>query len=430
VIERLPPHLQHIASDWKRDAKLLAEWSLLHLVNRRDVWGQYSTPTQAERLKGKKTRALTLPVPELRGKDMVTLDKLERHYGSNTRHHLIGLHAANAVGASKWFTIDIDLHDDNVVNRERLRRLNLDAAVAWWERLQDAGYDPILVDSNGVGGYHLWTLLDEPAAADDVYSFATGIVADWRDLGLDRKPEVFPKSGDASPGKLGAWLRLPGLHHTRDHFSRVWSGEAWEDDPWLDGHAAISLIMAVGSGPPPTTAPRAVVAPPAVAASPSSSSVTFCVDLDGVLAQHHPSFDLPPIGEPIPGARNFLAALRKTGRVVVHSSRTFDTLNAAAAVAEISHWLDTHKLPYDEIHASPGKPLAHAYIDDRAVVCRPQRDGGAAYSTALQAARRLAGKQEDTALQRVMHALAVLPPEGIVELAERAAELQDRDAES
>lgn len=402
---------------------------MAHLVNRRDVWGQYSTPTQAERLKGKKTRALTLPVPELRGKDMVTLDKLGRHFGSNTRHHLIGLHAASSVGTSKWFTIDIDLHDDNIVNQARTQRVNLEAALVWWERLQDAGYDPILLDSNGAGGFHLWTLLEEPAPADDVYSFATNVVTDWRDLDLDRKPEIFPKGGDASPEKLGAWLRLPGLHHTKDHFSRAWSGDTWEDDPWLDGHAATSLIMSVGSGPPPPkSTQKTIFATPAPVAS--SSATAFCVDLDGVLARHIPSPDLPPIGEPIAGAREFLLALRESGRLIIHSSRTFSTRDPAAAVAEISHWLDTHDLPFDEIHASAGKPLAHAYIDDRAVACRPQHDGPAAFTTAIQAARRLANKQEDTALQRVMHALSVMSPEGIVALADAAQDLQERHSKT
>lgn len=40
----------------------------------------------------------------------------------------------------------------------------------------------------------------------------------------------------------GVWYRLPGLHHTLEHYSRIWSGEDYLDDPWLEGDAAIDRI--------------------------------------------------------------------------------------------------------------------------------------------------------------------------------------------
>jgi hypothetical protein len=39
-------------------------------------------------------------------------------------------------------------------------------------------------------------------------------------------------------GRCGNWLRVPGRHHTREHWSRVWSGTAW-----LEGTKAVECIL-------------------------------------------------------------------------------------------------------------------------------------------------------------------------------------------
>src|SRR5262249_48951938 len=64
-------------------------------------------------------------------------------------------------------------------------------------------------------------------------------IADYATYGLTAPPETFPKQPRIRPGKYGNWLRLPGRHHTRDHWSRVWDGERW-----LDGADAVSYILA------------------------------------------------------------------------------------------------------------------------------------------------------------------------------------------
>jgi hypothetical protein len=58
--EQLPNTLQVIGMEWKQRSKELAElaeWAMVRLVNRKDVWGQYTGPSQRKR--GQK--ALTLP---------------------------------------------------------------------------------------------------------------------------------------------------------------------------------------------------------------------------------------------------------------------------------------------------------------------------------------------------------------------------------
>jgi len=63
-----------IGEEWKERASDLAEWAMQNMVNRKDVWGQYSVLTPAERIKqGRSYKAMTLPRKDMRGDDMVLL---------------------------------------------------------------------------------------------------------------------------------------------------------------------------------------------------------------------------------------------------------------------------------------------------------------------------------------------------------------------
>ncbi len=108
---------------------------------------------------------------------------------------------------------------------------------------------------------------------------------------------------------------------------------------------------------------------------------SVCVDLDGVLAQYDGWKGVEHIGDPIPGAVQFTKKLQEVARVVIFTTRT----NADPAIQErnesvemltqrVRLWLDAHGFAYDEIYTGQGKPLAAAYVDDRAVECRPQRN--------------------------------------------------------
>lgn len=124
---------------------------------------------------------------------------------------------------------------------------------------------------------------------------------------------------------------------------------------------------------------------------------TVAVDLDGVLAKYDGWRGIEHIGDPIPGAVEFTKALKAIPvRVVIHTTRT----NADPAIQGHSEsvdmltqrvrlWLDAHGFAYDEIYAGQGKPLAAAYIDDRAVPCLPQSYGWVAYELALGVAGNL-----------------------------------------
>jgi hypothetical protein len=132
---------------------------------------------------------------------------------------------------------------------------NLVAVLHWHDVLCRLGFQPLLTDSNGKGGYHLLTVFSEPVSTSRVFVFLEWLVRDHADHGLTVPPETFPKQPYIKPGRCGNWLRLPGRHHTREHWSRVWDGSRW-----LDGAGAIDLILR-RTGDARTLIPAAALAP-------------------------------------------------------------------------------------------------------------------------------------------------------------------------
>lgn len=101
----------------------------------------------------------------------------------------------------------------------------------------------------------------------------------------------------------------------------------------------------------------------------------ICVDLDGTLIQYDTWKGADHFGEPLPGSQKFLEDLQSIGHVVIYTTRT----NAAVAdedpnvlADKIRLFLDNNELPYNDVYAGEGKPLAAVYIDDRSVECKPQ----------------------------------------------------------
>lgn len=133
---------------------------------------------------------------------------------------------------------------------------------------------------------------------------------------------------------------------------------------------------------------------------------TVCVDLDGVLADYSKGFrGLNIIGDPLPGARDFMVSLKESYRVVVYTTRckTFpegapgpegqpevNRSSQEVIVKFVTDWLQKWDIPHDEVYAGQGKPFAIAYVDDRAVSCEPMlNDPEAEFSSALTRIKRL-----------------------------------------
>jgi hypothetical protein len=105
----------------------------------------------------------------------------------------------------------------------------------------------------------------------------------------------------------------------------------------------------------------------------------ICLDLDGVLATYEGWYGHEHIGEPLSGAVEFTRQLARMAKVVIYTTRMkiFDGDNTdirqlAELRGHVRSWLECHGFHYDEIYTGQGKPFACAYIDDRAIACKPQ----------------------------------------------------------
>ncbi len=388
-----------IASEWVRYADQLAEWAMERLVNRRDVWSQYT-------LKDGKIGVVMLPIVERRkmGTDMVTLNKLHRHFSGKSPAHLIGLHSISDHSTSKWFAIDVDLHDETLPGSDEIAEANFDAAHEWAERLREQGIDAMLMDSNGVGGYHVWVLLDKEYPLADVYDFADDLRSEWQALDLPRKPEQFPPKRIVGPDDLPYTLRTPGRHHTRHHYTRLWNFDAVAGEPeWLEGGDAIEAMMAARPSKLPKVrrkkgrklAEYKPSTPRKTKTEPTRSRV--CVDLDGVLAKYDKWRGIDHFGSPVPGALEFMQKLAKFAEITIFTSRCSQDVLEGSRITpgqlriKVIAWLEEHGFPYTDVYIGQGKPRASAFIDDRAVHCSPQRDK-TAFEEALKSTKALVRK--------------------------------------
>lgn len=386
-----------IAREWLHHAGDLAEWAMERLVNRRDVWSQYT-------LKNGKISVVMLPIVERRklGTDMVTITKLERHFSAKSPAHLIGLHSISDHSTCKWFAIDVDLHDESVPNADEIAEANFAACLEWAERLRNAGMDAMLLDSNGVGGYHVWVLLDKEYPLADVFDFADQVRSDWKDLDLERRPEQFPPKREVGPDDLPYTLRTPGRHHTRHHYTRVWNFDAVDgENEWLEGGDAIEVMLSTKTSKlPKIKRPRRreTLAPaPLPKKREEKRKPRVCVDLDGVLAEYDKWKGIDHIGDPVPGALEFARQLSREAEIVVFTSRCAQDVLEGSRVTpaqlriRVIEWLERNKFPYTDVYTGQGKPRAAAFIDDRAVYCNPQNDPDA-FQTALGSTRQLLKK--------------------------------------
>lgn len=96
-----------------------------------------------------------------------------------------------------------------------------------------------------------------------------------------------------------------------------------------------------------------------------------CFDLDGTLAEYHGWTGLTDIGKPLTRGVNLLKEVSKFARIIVFTCRNNPRLNSGLSQAEltkfITEWLIKNELPFDEVYEGEGKPVADAYVDDRAV---------------------------------------------------------------
>jgi putative DNA primase/helicase len=241
-------NLGTVRAAWAEHAEALALWAWQHLVNRVDVWGGYRPLHERGRIYrrrngtiGRLDKTTTRPALSRRGQEFLTEDILACHFAARAPEQVAGLHTTGPENTSRWGAVDVDWHGLQSTAPE----INWAAALDWFEKLRSLGFQPLLTDSNGAGGYHLLLPFSEPLPTPKVFAFCRWLVSDHARHGLPRAPEIFPKQPALAAGECGNWLRLPGRHHTREHWSRVWDGSRW-----LDGVDACKFILALQPSPP------------------------------------------------------------------------------------------------------------------------------------------------------------------------------------
>jgi putative DNA primase/helicase len=234
-----------VAECWHRRADELADWTERRAVNRRDISGGYYLNTDGK-------------VSVTTSHDKLTLARIIRHYKATSISDVLGLHTTALIiwdegkasidqpriesCLSLWGGGDIDQHGDADSSQA-----NEAAAIAWYGVLVGLGFHPLLTDSNGKGGFHLRVFLEDSTITANVRQLFRWLMRDWKERGLDGEPEIFPKQNliaREGPGSCGNWLRLPGRHPKRDHWSRVWDGAEW-----LDEDDAIDFIVNLTGDP-------------------------------------------------------------------------------------------------------------------------------------------------------------------------------------
>src|SRR5438270_605784 len=66
-----------------------------------------------------------------------------------------------------------------------------------------------------------------------------------------RKPNQFQPKREVEPDDLPYTMRLPGRHHTRPHYTRVYNFDFADEPEWLEGGEAIELMLAARTAPLP-----------------------------------------------------------------------------------------------------------------------------------------------------------------------------------
>ena len=211
------------AKGWKDGAADLATWAFSRMVNNHVAFGGYKPDG------GQYT-----------GKTGIFHGDLKRHFKAATARDIRGLHSTRRCEEtgdclSKWLCVDVDAHDPSVdINATRK------AAQGMAIKARRLGFKVLLEDSNGAGGYHLWILFSKPVPTAEVRKLGLGLVCNWKQYGLTSQPEVFPKQASISAGGFGNWVRIPGRHHKRKHWSRFY---AVNDGTWQSGAEAVRALL-------------------------------------------------------------------------------------------------------------------------------------------------------------------------------------------
>ena len=237
------------AKAWEDWSVPLAEWVDEHLVNRRDCrGGYYEKGGNVFLTTAKDGDVLSLVTATGTAPDAgpLTLDVIARHFQAKAIDDVIGLHAIEPGETcfSRWVALDLDRHEEGVDPDANHR-----GALAAADIARARGFDALVLDSDGRGGFHIYVVLSGPAPTPRVRALAVEMAKAAREAG-GNVDKAFPVQNSVAPnGGFGSWIRLFGRHHKRDHHTRVWGRERGD---WIEGDDAINAILGLPLGDPAT----------------------------------------------------------------------------------------------------------------------------------------------------------------------------------
>lgn len=276
-----------VSQVWADRSQELADFFWERAVNRTDVCGAYTAMHKRGRTftdAGGRERGV--PSSYTKHCDHRAFDKgdLRRHFRAGQYDQaaapemIVGLHTTAPDNTCLWAAIEIDWHDATTDGTAT----TFPAALHWYKKLVALGFRPLLTDSNGRGGFHLRVFFRFPVPSAVAFAFMQWLIADWTQFNLPKQPETFPKQAKLDSNRLyGNWLRLPGRHHSRDEWSKVWDGERL-----ADGHEAIDHILGL-VGDDPASIPAEVIAAVETAATHSATVTTTSQATAGHGIAHH-----------------------------------------------------------------------------------------------------------------------------------------------
>lgn len=133
------------------------------------------------------------------------------------------------VNTIKYLVFDLDIHDG-------LARVTLCSLVEKMVRLNMSHDDyarPLLLESSGSKGWHVWLFFDEPVPAEKARRWvAADFLPQWQEAaradGWPEGLEVFPKQDTVSEGGYGNLVKLPlGVHAVSGKKSSFHPYEGW-----------------------------------------------------------------------------------------------------------------------------------------------------------------------------------------------------------
>jgi hypothetical protein len=177
---------------------------------------------------------------EVKPKKPLTSDTVLRHCMG---YEAVSLYAISEANTCKWVCLDIDDHDGTTTEQTTAYMFKLVAAI------REMGFEPLVENSDGGGGWHIWVLFREPVLSEVAYRFGHWLVESYC-LPSDSKvtAEVFPTQECLTEtSRYGSAVRVPGKHPKRGIWSQILAdGEPLE----LPSDEAIAWLASYGGNSP------------------------------------------------------------------------------------------------------------------------------------------------------------------------------------